>query len=111
MFHLLIGAAALGMFWAFLAVLAIPLWLGPLAQFLVSLIARGRVARWIPAALGLLGLVWSGWTLGIREAWYPLWGIAAYWAVYGLLLWAADALSQWLRAWLRGKGKPGGGPL
>ncbi len=104
MFHLLIGVTALGVAWIFVAVLAIPLWLGPLIQCLVRLLSRGRTALWIPAALGLMGLVWSGWTLGMRENWFPLWGIGLYWGIYALLLWAADAVARRLREWLTGRG-------
>ena len=107
MFHLLIGVTASGIAWIFFAVLAIPLWLGPLVQLLVSLLSRGKIARWIPAAFGLLGLVWSVWTLGIRAGWFPLWGIGLYWVVYALLLWAADTIGRRVREWL-GRKNPAG---
>lgn len=100
MFHLLIGLMAVGTLAAMIAVFAIPLWLGPLVQALIRFFSRGgKAARWIPVGFGVIGLVWSVWGLGLESQWFPVWGICLYWAVYGLLLWAADTLAGRLRAW------------
>lgn len=100
MFHLLLGLMAVGALAAMIAILAIPLWLGPVVQALIRFFARGKAARWVPAVLGVIGLAWSVWRLGLADEWFPPWGICLYWAVYGLLLWAADALAGRLRTWV-----------
>ena len=95
MFHLIIGLWAMGMLVAVVLLALVPLWVGPLLQLLISLVSRGKVARWIPAVLGAMGLSGSG------RAFFPLWGVLLYWAVYGLLLWAAYAMADRFRAWVR----------
>lgn len=89
MFHLLLGLTALGasaaVVMAMIAIFSIPLWLGPLVQALIRFFSRGKVARWIPAGFGVIGLVW---------------GICLYWVAYGLLLWGLDTLAGRLRTWM-----------
>lgn len=104
MFHLLLGLTALGasaaVVMAMIAIFSIPLWLGPLVQALIRFFSRGKVARWIPAGFGVIGLVWSIWDLGIQGKWFPIWGICLYWVAYGLLLWGLDTLAGRLRTWV-----------
>ena len=57
MFHLIIGLWAMGMLVAVVLLALVPLWVGPLLQLLISLVSRGKVARWIPAVLGAMGQI------------------------------------------------------
>ena len=106
MFHLLIGLTAMGLAAAALAVIVIPLWLGPLAQFLVSLLSRGRTAKWVPAALGALGLGSGLYESIWKKSGFPVRYVLLYWGIYALLLWAFHTLGIRLGNWLRGRKKP-----
>lgn len=99
MFHLMIGLWAMGMVVAVVLLALIPLWLGPLLQLLISLFSQGKIARWIPAVLGAMGLSGSTRAFCGEGGIFPLWGVLLYWAVYGLLLWAAYAMADRFRAW------------
>ena len=101
MFHLMIGLWAMVMLVAVILLALVPLWVGPLLQLLISLVSQGKIARWIPAVLGAMGLSGSVRAFCGEGGIFPLWGVLLYWAIYGLLLWAAYAMADRFRAWVR----------
>ena len=102
MFHLIFGAMAVGAIFLAVAIMVIPLWLGPLAQLLITIFSKGKTARWIPGACGGAGLLLSLYYLCLKERVFPVYGVLVYWAVYGLLLWAAYGLVQLVRSRRKG---------
>lgn len=100
MFHLMLGLMAMGAVFAVIALALVPLWLGPLIQVFIAIFSKGKVARWIPGIFGLIGLAASLYFFCIAEHVLPIWGVLLYWAVYGLLLWAAHAIVCRIKEWL-----------
>lgn len=98
MFHLMLGLWAMGLFAVVIMIAVIPLWLGPLLQFLIEIFSRGKAARWVPAVLGGLGLSWSVYVFCVGAG-TKFWIVLAYWAVYALLLWAGYGLGRRFREW------------
>lgn len=103
MFHLFIGLISAGAMALVIGIMLIPLWLGALVQAAVALFSKGRVARFVPLALGAVGLAVSLWSLCISSQTFPWWAILIYWLIYVLLLWAADAVARRIRAWISAK--------
>ena len=102
MFTLMFGSMAVGAILLAIAIMVIPLWLGPLVQLLIAIFSRGKAARWIPGACGGVGLLLSLYYLCLRECVFPVYGVLVYWAVYGLLLWAAYGLVRLVRGRRKG---------
>lgn len=92
------GLAALA-----IAIALTPLWLGALVQAAVALFSKGRVARFVPLALGVLGLGVSLYSFCISSQVFHWLAVLIYWLVYALLLWAADSVARRIRAWLLAK--------
>ena len=97
--HLFIVLMSTGMAALAIAVALIPLWLGALVQAAVAIFSKGRAARFVPLAFGVIGRSASVYTFCISDRVFPWWGGAVYWLIYALLLWAADSLACRIRAW------------
>lgn len=83
MFHLALGLTALSFSLAFLAIIAIPLWLGPTLQIIVTVFCKRRVYLLIPFFLGVLLAIVSVLLLWETVAFVYL---ILYWCAYALLL-------------------------
>jgi len=100
MFHLMLGLVGIGAFAVVIGIMLIPLWLGPLVQAVIAVFSRGKAARWVPGALGAVGLVMSLYWFCVAEQVFSAVAVVLYWVIYGLLLWAADAVVRRIRGWL-----------
>ena len=103
MFHLLLGAFAVGASAVFIGIILIPLWFGPLLQLILSLFTAKKWPKAIPAALGAVMAVYTSFALSEEvngpSGWFPLWGIVVYWIIYFLLVLAFHAMGSAVRRW------------
>ncbi len=89
---------AFGLFALFL--LAAPFCVGAFLQLVFSIVAKGDFVVWIPAGLGMLGLVASlVWLLELLSV--P--AILIYWGVYFLCMWLIWLAVSKIKKWLAGK--------
>lgn len=85
MFHVMLAMPVLAAFGAMaLFVLCAPFCVGVFLQLVLSIVAEKRWILWVPAGLGVLGLVWS--LYGFLPD-LPILYILIYWALYFLVLW------------------------
>lgn len=89
-----------------IALALVPLWMGALVQAAVALFSKGRVARFVPLAFGVLGLGVSLHAFCISDRVFAWWTVLVYWLLYALILWAADSLARRVRTWLRARRSP-----
>lgn len=98
MFHVVLILMALGFSLAAIAVMAIPLWLGPLLQLIVTIFCRKTVYLLIPFFLGgvmaVVSVVWLGRMIA------PLY-LVLYWCAYCLLLLMAFGVVRGIQNWLK----------
>lgn len=92
MFHLMLVLFPMGLGVAAIAILMIPLWLGPLVQAVLSALSEKGLIRLIPALLGIVGII-----AFLSSEIFTLKPIVIYWLIYYSLIAATHAIACWLR--------------